>query len=91
MEKCHKEDPELFHKMIINRKNYNRRMKYLNERKLLEMKQIMRNKNTVEKLNKVIIKEKQRYKVPPPAKPHKSVKKKNNEDENNNISDFIEY
>ena len=91
MEKCHKEDPELFHKMIINRKNYNRRMKYLNERKLLEMKQIMRNKNIVEKLNKVIIKEKYRYKVPPPAKPHKSVKKKNNEDENDNISDFIEY
>ena len=91
MEGYHKEDPELFNRVVINQKNYNRRIKLLNEKKVLEMKHLLRNKNIIDKLNKVIIKGKQRYKVPPPLKQHRSVDKKNNNDENDIMSEFIGY
>ena len=92
MENNTEEDPILFKKIINDFKSRNRKLKCLNEKKALNMKLLLKNKNVIDKLNKIIIKRKEGIKIPPPVNMNKYIAKSKDKDKRDkNISDLIYY
>ena len=82
MEKFSKEDEKLFNKSVVKIKNENKIMKYYEEKNNMEIKTNIRNNKILEKINKIMITGKHKYKIPIPLNIVKQ--KRNNDKEINN-------
>ena len=76
MEKLSNEDKDLFNKSVIKIKNENKIVKYYEEKNNRDIANSLRNSKILDKINKVIITGKHKYKMPVPLS---IIKKRRNE------------